>query len=450
MLLAGLTFLPAILAIFGRAVFWPSNVSKVDDERPGLWGRVGTWAVKRPLATLITLLAFFIVLALGLVNSGTSGFADLTAGPTGTDSAAGQAVIVKHYPEATTGIAATSILFKFQQPIWSHIGTLDAIQRELSAVPAFAKVSGPLAPNGIPLGSAELSRLYRTLGPPRSLPRVEPANVHVPPMIYGAYHSTFFYISPDGRTVQWSTLLKANNTSSSHDLSKVPALRDAITAIAHRVGADDSGVFGQIAFSYDVSALATNDLHTIIPVVAVIIAILLAIVLRSLIAPLYLVPSVILSYLAALGLAAYIFVHFGNDTGLNFVLPFLMFIFLTALGSDYNILVMTRIREEARKRPLRQAVSYAVGASGTTITTAGMILAGTFAVLGATAGNQAGADQLRQIGFGIAAGILMDTFLIRTLLIPAIVTMLGRWNWWPSALYRKSIDEEPEPEQGVA
>jgi RND superfamily putative drug exporter len=85
-----------------------------------------------------------------------------------------------------------------------------------------------------------------------------------------------------------------------------------------------------------------------------------------------------------------------------------------------------------------------VGVSGSTITTAGMILAGTFAVLGLAAGNQSGADQIRQIGYGIAAGVIMDTFLIRTLLVPSMVALLGRWNWWPSQLYHASLDEQPD------
>jgi RND superfamily putative drug exporter len=87
--------------------------------------------------------------------------------------------------------------------------------------------------------------------------------------------------------------------------------------------------------------------------------------------------------------------------------------------------------------PLSKAVPYAVGISGGTITTAGVILAGTFAVLAVAAGNSTGADQIKQIGYGIAAGVLMDTFLIRTLLIPSLVILLGRWNWWPSALFRR-------------
>ena len=165
-------------------------------------------------------------------------------------------------------------------------------------------------------------------------------------------------------------------------------------------------------------------------------------VLRSLIAPLYLVASVVFSYLAALGLVSIVFVHLEGQDGIQFVLPFLMFVFLMALGSDYNILVMTRIREEAHTKPLREAVRHAVSITGTTVTTAGLILAGTFAVLGFAAGSSQSAAQIQQIGFGIAAGVLMDTFLVRTLLVPTLVILLGRWNWWPSPLFRQTVSLE--------
>jgi RND superfamily putative drug exporter len=111
-----------------------------------------------------------------------------------------------------------------------------------------------------------------------------------------------------------------------------------------------------------------------------------------------------------------------------------MFVFLMALGSDYNILVMSRIREEAHHLPLRDAVARAIGKTGSTVTTAGVILGGSFAVLAIAAGGTAGGDQIKQIGYGIAAGVLMDTFFVRSLLVPSLVVLLGRWNWWPTRL----------------
>jgi RND superfamily putative drug exporter len=161
-------------------------------------------------------------------------------------------------------------------------------------------------------------------------------------------------------------------------------------------------------------------------------------VLRSLVAPIYLVVSVGLSYLASLGLAVLVFELIGGQDGINFVLPFFMFIFIMALGQDYNILVMTRIREEAHHAPIRVAVRRAVEATGTTVTSAGLILAGTFGVLTAT-----GSTQVQEIGLGLAAGILLDTFFVRTLLVPSVVVLLGRWNWWPSRLSHEDHSHDP-------
>jgi putative drug exporter of the RND superfamily len=168
----------------------------------------------------------------------------------------------------------------------------------------------------------------------------------------------------------------------------------------------------------------------VIPIAIVVIGVLLALVMRSLVAPLYLIASVALSYFAALGLSFIIFIKIGGSGGLTFILPFLMFVFLMALGEDYNILVMTRIREEAGRRPLREAIATALRATGTSVTSAGLVLAATFAV----AGLSGATSQVRQLATAISLGILLDTFLVRTLLVPATVALVGRWNWWPSRL----------------
>ncbi|HWE62949.1 MAG TPA: MMPL family transporter, partial [Chloroflexota bacterium] len=200
--------------------------------------------------------------------------------------------------------------------------------------------------------------------------------------------------------------------------------------------------------SYDVLHSATSDLQDILPIVLAIIAALLALLLRSVIAPWYLIVTVGLSYLASLGFAMIIFVHLGGDAGLNFVIPFLLFVFAMALGEDYNILLMSRIREEARDGALREALTRAIGLTGGTITAAGIILGGTFTVL-AIAGNT---DQARQLGFTVAFAVFLDTFFVRTLLVPSIAVLLGRWNWWPSKLslppatQHNSAGDQPEPD----
>lgn len=441
MLLAGLTLLPALLAIFGRAVFWPTRAVKEDNSSIGPWGRLTGGLIRNPLLTLIVGLVFFIGLSLGFVGSPVAGFADRSSGPSGTDSSSGQAALTAHF--AGSSVNASEAIMHFPRSVWTDLSTVESAQTHLGAIAAVSRVIGPLNPNGVALTVRQLSSLHRTLGPALALPLLPPSSSPISPGAYRLYRATGQYISPDGHTVQFLTVLK-NPTANAAAVSALPALRSAVTAAATAAGADNSGVFSQNSFTYDVQHTSADDLAHLVPTVAVLIALLLALVLRSVTAPLYLVVSVVLSYLAALGLVAIVFVNLGGQAGVNFVLPFLMFVFLMALGSDYNILVMTRIREEAQHLPLKEAVRHAMGVTGTTVTTAGIILAGSFGVLGAAAGSAAGADQVRQIGFGIAAGIIMDTFLIRTLLVPATVVLLGRWNWWPSPLFHRPADAPAE------
>jgi len=181
-----------------------------------------------------------------------------------------------------------------------------------------------------------------------------------------------------------------------------------------------------------VSRASDSDLLHIFPVAIIVIAILLVLVMRSLVAPLYLIASVAISYLAALGLSVLLFQDASGSGGLPYFIPFLMFVFLLALGEDYNILVMTRIREEARGVPLRQAVTRALERTGSTVTSAGLVLAGTFGVFAVVEAGQPGGTVYLDILASLAIGILMDAFLVRTLLVPSTVALLGRWNWSPS------------------
>ena len=437
MLLAGLTLLPALLAIFGRAVFWPTGASAHGDGQRGLWDRIGVVVTRRPGMTLVVGVALFAGLGATLLTTGVAGFGDVSSSPSGTDSGAGSALIATHFPSSTTGRSA--VLLQFQTSVWDDPSVLARAQAGLAGLSEFSGLVGPLNPNGIPVTTDQLTQLHTSLGPARQLPTT-PATTAVPAQLYDAYRATGQLISPDGHTIQFSVEFANGDASSPAVLDSVPAMRADVDRVARTVGAAASGVYGQIAFASDVSHISGSDLDRIIPIVAVLIALLLAIVLRSLVAPLYLVASIVLSYLAALGLVGIVFVHLGGQDGISFILPFLMFVFLMALGSDYNILIMSRIREEAHTLPLRDAVARAIGRTGSTITTAGMILGGTFAVL-AVAGGSAGGGQIQQIGYGVAAGVLMDTFFLRSLLVPSLVVLLGGWNWWPSKLRRDQAEE---------
>ena len=455
MLLAGLTVLPALLAIFGRAAFWPSNV-RPGPHRIGAWGRIAARVIRRPALTLVIGVLVFGGLSLAALGYEPSGFGGTSGAPEGSDSAAGNAALASHFPQAAAN--PTSLLLRLPTSVWERPQPLAAAGQRLAGDPAFKSVIGPLDPTGTPITPDRLASLHAKLGPPQRLASVPQPDVlrtaGITPAEYQVYRATGQFVAPDGRTVQFFATLAAGDPSGTPALRATPAVRAALDRSSAAAGATDHGVAGQSAALYDISTTSTSDLRRIVPVVVVVIGVLLALVLRSLVAPLYLIVSVLLSYLAALGLAVVVFIGIRGDEGLPFFLPFLMFLFLLALGEDYNILAMTRIREEAHHLPLREAVTRAVNATGSTITSAGLVLAGSFAVLVVAAGNSPGADQVQAIGVGLALGILMDTFLVRTLLIPSTVVLLGRFNWWPSRLSRPerqpSLPPEPEPERAGA
>ena len=341
-------------------------------------------------------------------------------------------------------------MFVYPRPVWTDPGQVAAAQAALRASGRFRTILGPLNATGTRLSPARYAQLYARLGPPGRLPLVEPSGLGLPAAAYEAYRASPQFVSADGRTIQFEASLTAGPQQSTAALNATPTIRRVVRRAAAVSGARASGVAGEAAASYDIATTANHDLAVIIPIAAVAIAVVLAAVLRSLVAPLYLIVSVVLSYLSALGVATIVFIDIAGQAGISFFLPFLMFVFLLALGEDYNILVMTRIREEARRLPLREAVIRAVGRTGTTVTSAGIILGGTFAVLAAAAGSGAQSGQLRAIGVGLAVGILMDTFLVRTLLVPATVILLGRLNWWPSALAREPVRYPTAPAAPIA
>ncbi len=435
MLMAGLTLLPALLAIVGPAAFWPSSVQP-GAGRPGWWGPACARIVRRPLATLVGGLIVFGGLAVASAGYVAAGFGGAVTAPPGSDSALGDALLAGHFP--ATAANPTIIVLRLRQPVWAAPEPVAAAGRQLASDPEFTAVSGPFDANGTALSAAQYAALYSAYGPPRGLaasPGTALPAARLP--AYQAYQASGSYVSADGGTVSFATSLAAGNATTTAAAQAVPAVRAAAARAARTAGATAFGVTGQAAFTFDVAQLSDRDLRTVIPIAIAVIAVLLAVVMRSLIAPLYLIVSVVLSYFSALGLTVLVFSKAAGQPGLTFILPFLLFTFLLALGEDYNILVMTRIREEAHRLPLADAVSRALQVTGTTVTSAGLVLAGTFGVLAIVGSGSAGAQNVRTIvvvGVGLALGVLMDTFLVRTLLVPAAVVLIGRWNWWPSRL----------------
>lgn len=410
MLLAALTFLPALISVLGRAVFWPSKTGR-RNLKFGLWGRLADHAIKRPVLVLLLGAVVFGGLSSGLLSYKSAGFGSASA-PAGSDSAAGQHVLEDHYPAANNN--PQLLIYRFGNSFWDNPGPAISVQKQLAASDLFKAVSGPLNPNGFTLDEAQLKHIHGSGAP--------------------AEKALSQFISGDGRTVQFYAILSAGRTGSPEALRAIPAVRQEVNRVSQNAGAAESSVFSQDSVAYDINQTTDKDLFRIIPIVLLVIAALLAILLRSLVAPWYLIATVGLGYLASLGLSMYVFVHLLGQGGINFVLPFLMFVFGMALGQDYNILVMSRIREEAHhSKSLFEAITKAVGITGTTVTSAGLILAGTFMIFGIVGGNEQG----QQIGFGVAFAILLDTFFVRTLLVPSIVAMLGKWNWWPSKLSAK-------------
>ena len=449
MLIAGLTLLPALLAIIGPVAFWPSSV-RPGTGRAGWWGPACARIVRRPVATLVAGLIVFGALAVAGASYVAAGFGGAATAPADSDSALGNALLTAHFPQ--TAANPTVIVLRLRQPAWTDPGPVAAAGRQLAAGPEFTGVSGPLDANGTALSPAQYAALAAAYGPPRGLAAA--AAAHVPPeqrAAYQAYRASGSFVSADGKTISFATSLAAGSPASTAAEEAVPGIRAAAARAAAAAGAPAYGVTGQAAFTYDVAQLSDNDLRTVIPIAVAVIAVLLALVMRSLIAPLYLIASVVLSYFSALGLTVLVFMKAAGQPGLTFILPFLLFMFLLALGEDYNILVMTRIREEAHRLPLREAVSRALKVTGTTVTSAGLVLAGTFGVLAVVGSGSAGQQNVRTIvdvGVGLALGVLMDTFLVRTLLVPAAVVLIGRWNWWPSRLARRHPDPgraDPDP-----
>jgi RND superfamily putative drug exporter len=415
-------------------VFWPAKIVPGEANK-SWWGKVAQRVIARPAHTLAVGVIVFGALAFGSLLYSPAGFGGATAAPNGSDAAAGNAALMKYFPQASSN--PTNLILRLAAPVWQDPATVVKAEKELQATGLFNALPGPLDPAGTPISPAVYSRLHAALGNPLLLPAL-PApgspGAKVPTLTYDLYRATARFVSPDGHTIQFEAGLTAGDAASTPALNAVPGIRTALTTVQHSIGATASGVAGEAPALYDVSSISDSDLIHIVPIAIIAIGLLLALVLRSFVAPLYLIASVMLSYLAALGLASILFIKLGGSGGLTFLLPFLMFIFLLALGEDYNILVMTRIREEAHQHRLRDAVVIAVGASGPTITSAGLVLAGTFLVLAVTAGGQPGGSQIRDIGIGLALGILMDTFLVRSLLVPSTVSLLGRWNWWPGKL----------------
>ena len=214
---------------------------------------------------------------------------------------------------------------------------------------------------------------------------------------------------------------------------------DRVRSAAHAVPGADAKVGGNTAINLDVKRASAHDRNIIIPLILVVVFVILGLLLRSLVAPLILTATVVLSFAAALGVSAFFFNHVFGFGGADTSFPLFVFVFLVALGIDYNIFLMTRVREEANKHDARRGALIGLAATGGVITAAGFVLAGTFAALATIP-----ATFLTELGFAVAFGILLDTIVVRSVLVTALNLDIGRWMWWPSRLAHKP---DPAPEE---
>jgi RND superfamily putative drug exporter len=240
-------------------------------------------------------------------------------------------------------------------------------------------------------------------------------------------------VTRDGFSLIEATLTSAADSQASY--ATVDRLRSGVHAIT---GADGL-VGGSSAINLDTQRAVRHDRDLVVPLVLVVVFAILTLVLRALVAPLLLVGTVVLSFAAALGVSALVWRHAFHFPGADPAIPLFAFVFLVALGVDYNIFLMTRVHEESRRHGTRRGALIGLAATGGVITSAGLVLAGTFMALGSLPVVLAA-----EIGSVVAFGVLLDTFVVRSVLVSALNLDVGRWLWWPSRLYRRpeiSLDE---------
>lgn len=388
---AALSLLPALLLIFRRAAFWPivprpgrhmhrsagEDVPAGAEGLRGIWRRIAGLIAHRPRLTWLVTLAVLAAGSLGVLQLQAHGVPQSELVLVQTDSADGQDALARHF-DAGSGSPAVII-------------ANEALRDEVLQV-----VRGQ---DGV--AGAELLAAGGTV------------------------------VEEDGRVLINATLADVADSSAAEET--VAELRAALDAV-------DSGalVGGTTAVALDTNNSAQADLLKIIPIVLAVILVVLMLLLRSVVAPVLLILSVALSYLTALGVSAWVFNHVFGFPGADASVPLYGFVFLVALGVDYNIFLMTRVREESLRLGTRPGILRGLGATGGVITSAGIVLAATFAALGVIP-----ILFLAQLAFIVAFGVLLDTVLVRSLLVPALSYDLGRRIWWPGKLSRKTRQGEP-------
>ncbi|PJJ55422.1 MMPL family transporter [Compostimonas suwonensis] len=401
-LLAALTLLPALLLACGRVSFWPllprygsAHPVLVGDTARGLWPRLGRGIARRPRTIWVVCTLALVALSFGVTQLRADGVAQSELVLAASEARDGQAALGEHFPGGSGSPALV-------------VAPDDELQDVADAALANDGVSSVAVVSAdSPSGSAPVTGDgLQAQGPPGT-PAGQPTVV-------------------DGRVLLQVTLADAPDSAAAE--SVVTQLRDSFAALPE---GDQILVGGATATAVDSNAAAIHDRNTIIPIVLVVILLILMLLLRAVLAPVLLVLSVVLSFGAALGVSALVFDTVFDFPGADPSVPLFGFVFLVALGIDYNIFLMTRVREESLRYGTRPGILRGLAATGGVITSAGLVLAATFAALGVIP-----ILFLAQIAFIVAFGVLLDTLVVRSLLVPALAYDLGRRVWWPSRLAR--------------
>jgi RND superfamily putative drug exporter len=370
-LLSAMTFLPAALALLGRAAFWPfrPTLGSAKPEHAGMWGRIARVVGARPRAIWIVTTLVLVVGAAFLPQLKASGTAQSDLFLSEVDSTTGQEVLSRHFPG---GSGSPTVVIAEEAETRA---VLDAVQ-----VPGVSEAA--------PVGTR------------------------------------------DGLVMIQAVLDDPSDSEAA--LSTVERIRGAV----HAVPGADAKVGGQSAIQLDTNQASEHDRTLIIPIVLVVIFLVLAVLLRALVAPLLLIATVVLSFASTMGVSALVFNHLLDFPGSDPAIPLFGFIFLVALGIDYNIFLMTRVREEALLTGTRTGTLHGLAVTGGVITSAGVVLAATFAALAVIP-----VLFLAQIAFIVAFGVLLDTIVVRSLLVPALTIDIGPKIWWPAKLSRAKRDD---------
>ena len=415
--LSALTFLPALLALCGRAAFWPfipkEPLATIPDDltQPvkGLWPRQARFVARHARTVWIACTIVLLAGAFGITQLKADGVSTSELVLGASEARDGQEVLAEHFP-AGSGSPVYVIV-----PEGDLADTAQVLE-ESQGIDSVAVASDD-SPTGQAAVTVEDGEAVLTaVGPPGT-----PA--------------------PSATVADGDVLVIGTLTDAADSVAAEDRVRELRADLDDALGAGTAIVGGETATDIDTNDTSTRDRSVIIPVVLAVILVILMLLLRSILAPVLLIGTVILSFATALGVSALVFDSVFGFPGADPAVPLFGFVFLVALGVDYNIFLMSRVREESLVHGTRPGILRGLVATGGVITSAGLVLAATFAALGVIP-----ILFLAQIAFIVAFGVLLDTFIVRSLLVPALSYDIGRAIWWPSKLWRHG----PETAAAVA